>query len=86
MKKMIMNPKTNQVMTTTFFFYLPDDVFLILLEYCEKDGIEATRDYQSEWVRHCTKNSRMLEAVYEANFDNMKWIIKKHQGTPSTFI
>ena len=44
-------------------FYLLNDVFLILLQYCEKDGIKATRAYQSEWVQVCTENTSMVDAA-----------------------
>lgn len=80
-----MKRKASQITTTkTFFFFLPDDVFLILLEYCGKEDIEATREFQSKWVRHCTQNVLMSDAIHENNFDNIKWIMRPHEGTSST--
>ena len=53
---------------------LPDDIMLIILHDCSYEVIEKTREFQSEWVQHCTMNVEMAKAVKQQNLDNMKWI------------
>ena len=60
---------------------LPDDIFLIILQYSTKEGIENTRSFQSSWVTQCTVDVYMKMAAWKHNLNNMKWIKQRYLGT-----
>ena len=57
---------------------LPEDIFLIILEYCDEESILNTRDFQSLWVRRFTETTNFLQAVKSQNLQNMMWIKKRN--------
>ena len=63
------------------FSTLPDDVFLIILQYSTKDDIVSTRAFQSSWVQECTVDVYMKMAAWKHNLNNMKWINERYQNT-----
>ena len=58
--------------------WLPEDVLLMVLEYCEKTSIDNTREFQSAWVQECTRGICIIEAINANNLHNMKWIMKRN--------
>ena len=51
---------------------LPDEIFLIVLQFCHNNDIKNTRAYQSKEVRQCTTTTSI--AVDIQNMKNMNWI------------
>ena len=72
MKDFILPGKRTMMMNT--LSSLPDDVFLIVLEYCEMKDIKNTRVYQSEQVQNCTEFITIWDAVTNGNVDNLIWL------------
>ena len=59
---------------------LPDDIFLLVLQYCEEEEIKDTREFQSNWVQECTRDVCIGCAISKQNLCNMNWIKERQNG------
>ena len=61
--------------------YLPDDIWnLIFLEYCDFDSLVHSRVLQTEYVKECTEDDDMYDAIRSGNLKNVKWIYQCSGG------
>ena len=85
MKKAKKAKKNKVKKPKSYLSTLPDDVFLIVLQFCEKPGITKTRKYQSKWVQKCTMYVVMRNAIIKENLDSMKWIKERDPSLDLVF-
>ena len=78
--KMPRKKKVKKIVTQNYLSILPEDVFLIVLQYSEKKEIENTRPFQTTWVNKCTLFVDMKKAFHAQNLHNMKWIKERNEG------
>ena len=58
----------------SFFERLPDEIFLIVLLYCDISSIHHTRMWQTKQVVQCTSTTFLAIAALNENLSNMLWI------------
>ena len=60
---------------------LPDNVLLIVLQYCDEVSVQNTHGCLSSYVQKSTKTTCIDQAVEMGNIKNMNWILERN-GCP----
>ena len=72
--------KVKRNVIKNYLSILPEDIFLIVLQYSEIEEVEKTRPFQTTWIKKCTMFVDMEYAFHAQNLDNMKWIKGRNEG------
>ena len=69
-----------EIVTQNYLSSLPEDLFLIVLQFSKKREVVSTRPFQTLRIKKCTAFLSLKNAFHEQNLDNMKWIKERNNG------